>query len=152
MIAQSEMNIFRRVPRRTGRTGTRQHRGVAAVEFAIVLPIFLLVIFGMIEFGRAIMVQQVLTNASREGARRATIEGATQTEVVSVVKTYLTNSSITGATTTVSPSNLTTLGFGDSVAVTVNVPFAAISWTKSPWFLGGRVLEARTSMRVERLQ
>ncbi len=39
------------------------------VEFAIVAPIFFLLIFGMIEFGRVVMVQQLLTNASREGAR-----------------------------------------------------------------------------------
>ena len=43
-------------------------RGVAAVEFALVAPLFLLFLFGMIEFGRMVMVQQVLTNASREGA------------------------------------------------------------------------------------
>lgn len=152
MVAEFLLPKCRRTPRRPRRTGSREHRGVAAVEFAVVLPLFLLVVFGMIEFGRAIMVQQVLTNASREGARRATIEGATESEVQSVVRTYLTNSSITGATTTVAPSDLLILGFGDSVSVTVEVPFEAVSWTAFPWFLGGRVLEARTLMRVERLQ
>ena len=45
--------------------------GVAAVEFAIVAPIFFMLVIGIIEVGRAIMVQQVLINASRVGARRA---------------------------------------------------------------------------------
>ncbi len=39
------------------------------MEFAVVAPVFLLLVFGMIEYGRMVMVQQVITNASREGAR-----------------------------------------------------------------------------------
>ncbi|MGB6041722.1 MAG: TadE family protein, partial [Pirellulales bacterium] len=52
----------------------KKRRGVAAVEFALVAPLFVLMVMGMIEVGRAIMVQQVLTNASREGARRAVLD------------------------------------------------------------------------------
>ena len=55
----------------------KKRRGAAAVEFAVVAPIFLLLVFGMIEYGRMVMVQQVLTNASREGARCAVLDGAT---------------------------------------------------------------------------
>jgi Flp pilus assembly protein TadG len=51
------------------------------VEFAVVAPLLFLLIFGMIEFGRMVMVQQILTNASREGARRGILEQSTATEV-----------------------------------------------------------------------
>ena len=51
--------------------------GAAAVEFAIVAPLFFLLVFGMVEFGRMVMIQQVLTNGSREGARKAVLDGAT---------------------------------------------------------------------------
>jgi len=44
-------------------------RGQAMVEMALVLPIFLFFIFGIIEMGRAWSVKQVMTNAAREGAR-----------------------------------------------------------------------------------
>ena len=44
-------------------------RGAAAVEMAIVLPLLLLVLGGMIDFGRALFAQNVATNAAREGAR-----------------------------------------------------------------------------------
>ncbi|HRX81016.1 MAG TPA: TadE/TadG family type IV pilus assembly protein, partial [Pirellulaceae bacterium] len=40
----------------------RKQRGAAAVEFAVVAPIFVLLLFGMIEYGRMVMVQQMLTN------------------------------------------------------------------------------------------
>jgi Flp pilus assembly protein TadG len=44
-------------------------RGTAAVEFALVLPVLLLIVFGIIDFGRALNAQITLTGAAREGAR-----------------------------------------------------------------------------------
>ena len=122
------------------------------VEFALVAPIFFMVVLGMVEFGRMIMVQQLLTNATREGARRAIIEGATQTEVTTQVTNYLSNSSVSGVTVAVSPTDLASAGFGDSVTVTVTVPFNTISWSGPAWFLGDATLKASTMMQAERLQ
>jgi len=48
--------------------------GASAVEFAIVLPLLMLLLFGMIEFGLIIYNKQVITNASREGARYAIVQ------------------------------------------------------------------------------
>jgi Flp pilus assembly protein TadG len=48
-------------------------RGQALVEFALILPIILLVMVGMLEFARAWNLHQVMTDAAREGARRAAI-------------------------------------------------------------------------------
>jgi Flp pilus assembly protein TadG len=65
------MNTLR-AARRTGRgTGraTGRDQGAAAVEFALLLPILLLVLFGIIDFGRALNMQIELTNAAREGVR-----------------------------------------------------------------------------------
>jgi hypothetical protein len=44
-------------------------RGAAAVEFALVLPLLLLMVFGIVDFGRALNVQIMVTQAAREGAR-----------------------------------------------------------------------------------
>jgi Flp pilus assembly protein TadG len=60
--------------------------GAAAVETALVLPLFFLIVFGVIEFGRAFMVAQLLTNAAREGARTAITAGSTNTAVSDKVK------------------------------------------------------------------
>ena len=130
---------------------SRNRRGVAAVEFAVVSPFLILLVFGIIECGRAIMVQQVLTNASREGTRRAVLEEVTTSEVTTVVSDYLANGSITGATVTVSPTPLTSAGFGDPVTVTVSVPYDQVSWIP-PWFMGGRTLSASTQMHADRLE
>lgn len=44
-------------------------RGAAAVEFALLVPILIMLVFGIMEFGRAYNVQLSLTNAAREGVR-----------------------------------------------------------------------------------
>jgi Flp pilus assembly protein TadG len=48
-------------------------RGSAAVEFALLFPILLLIVFGIIDFGRALNAQITLTQAAREGARLAAV-------------------------------------------------------------------------------
>src|SRR5215212_9768522 len=59
-------------PRRTARAG----RGQAMVEFALVAPVFFLLLFGIIEGGRFILYYQTLNNAAREGARYAIVHGS----------------------------------------------------------------------------
>lgn len=61
----------------------RDERGAAAVEFAIVLPLLLVIVFGIIDFGRYLAVRNNLAAAVREGARLASAQ-ATSAEVVSV--------------------------------------------------------------------
>jgi Flp pilus assembly protein TadG len=125
--------------------------GAAAVEFAIVAPLFFLLVFGMIEFGRMVMIQQVITNASREGARKAVLDGESSSSVKSAVVTYMANGGVTIATSnvTINPSDPTTTAAGSPVTVTVSVPFSQVSWLPSPMFLGGRQMTASTVMRRE---
>lgn len=133
----------------------RKRRGAAAVEFALVAPLFFLMVCGMIEFGRAIMVQQVLTNSSREGARVAVLDSQTPTAstVTSTVNTYLQNAGISGATVTITPAEPTSATYGQPVTVEVSIPFSSVSWLPAPWFLGGNTqLRASTVMRRETVQ
>jgi Flp pilus assembly protein TadG len=58
--------------KRTSNRSARD-RGAAAVEFALVLPLLLLIIFGIIDSGRALSAQVILTGAAREGARLAAL-------------------------------------------------------------------------------
>ena len=126
-------------------------RGAAAVEFAVVLPVFVILVFGMIEYGRMVMVQQVITNASREGARKAVLDGATTSSVQTAVTSYLTSAKVSGGSTAVSP-NPTGAASGDPITVTVSIPFSAVSWLPSPMYLGGKTLSASTTMRRESVQ
>jgi hypothetical protein len=129
----------------------RNRRAAAAVEFALVAPVFFLLVLGMIEYGRMVMVQQVLTNASREGARAAVLDGAEWSEVESLVTAYMASGSITGHTCN-KPANFDTAEFGDPITITVSVPFNQVSWLPSPMYLGGKTLSATTIMRRESVQ
>src|SRR4051812_45767592 len=131
------------------RTARNKRRGAAVVEFAVVAPIFFLLIFGIIEFGRVVMVQQIITNASREGARIAIVPGATTSQVTTAVNTYLTSCSIRGATATVSPDPASAT-YGGTVTVTVSVPFTSVSWAPSPFFLSATTLSARASCALNK--
>jgi len=51
-------------------------RGQAIAEFAIAAPIFFLILFAMIDFGRYVYYVQILNNAAREGARYAIVHGS----------------------------------------------------------------------------
>jgi Flp pilus assembly protein TadG len=51
----------------------KRQRGAAAVEFALVLPIFLLLVMGAIDWGWYFFIDQVVTNCAREGARAGTV-------------------------------------------------------------------------------
>ena len=131
----------------------RNRRGAAAVEFAVVAPVFFLLIFGMIEFGRMVMVQQILTNASREGARIAVLDGTTGAEVLTAVDNYLQSARVGGADVTVDPTEPSTAGYGEPVTVSVSVPFGQVSWLPSSFFGNSETeLTAATVMRRETVQ
>src|SRR4029453_18049605 len=67
----------------------KNERGAALLEAAITVPIILLISVGIFEFGKAYQTWQVLTNASREGARFAVIEGVSDADVRKRVGDYL---------------------------------------------------------------
>jgi Flp pilus assembly protein TadG len=58
------------------RLRTRSRSGAAVVEAAFVLSAFLLILFGIIEYCRLLFLQQLITNAAREGARFAVVNTA----------------------------------------------------------------------------
>jgi hypothetical protein len=59
-----------------------QHRGQSMLEFSMVLPILMLVIFGLLEVGRAVFMYAAVINASREAVRYATAYGVDESNVL----------------------------------------------------------------------
>lgn len=145
----------------------RQHdsstrrRGAAVVEMALILPIFFMVILGIVEFGRAMMVGQLVTNAARHGARLAIVEGSTNTEVETAVEDFLLEAvgvsaanvtvtiTITPAPGNTDPANdLAASQAKDLCKVQVQVPYDAVTFLPAN-YLGGKTLKGFSSMRHE---
>jgi Flp pilus assembly protein TadG len=78
------------------RRKSKRQKGASVVEFAIALPLLLLLLFGFIEFAAILYNQQVLTNASREGARAAIspFRPLSDAQVTGVVQQYCQNNLI----------------------------------------------------------
>jgi Flp pilus assembly protein TadG len=114
--------------KRTFAQRLRAERGVALIEAAITLPLLLLVSVSIFEFGRAYQHWQVVTNASREGARVAVLPDVNDAAVTARVKTYLEAGYLTAPqNATVAIDRGTTVSIGTNTApaskVTVNYPF-----------------------------
>jgi Flp pilus assembly protein TadG len=102
----------------------RNQRGAALIETAITIPLVLLVSVAIFEFGRAYQTWQVLTNAAREGARIAVLEGQTDAQVTTIVRNYMAGGQLpNGATASVNIVRNEPFGTSTASRVTVNYPF-----------------------------
>lgn len=136
----------------------RNERGAALLEMALTLPLLLLVCVGILEFGRAYQTWQVLTNAAREGARMAVIDGPTDADVRARVNSYLTGGGLTSLSADKILVNRTVPFNGTATAsqVTVNYPFSfmvlnpVVRLVRPTSTLGGSItMSSATLMRNE---
>lgn len=122
------------------------------MEFAIILPVLLLLVFGMIQYGLGFWLTQVITNGAREGARYGVVVSdppVSDIEVQTKVQSYLTSSGVNGtATINVSYTlNGTPVGFagctsGCQVSVQVSMPTANLVPALFPQFPATLVAQA----------
>jgi Flp pilus assembly protein TadG len=128
-----------------------RRRGAAAVEFALVAPLLFMVFLGIVEFGRAFTVAEMLNSAARHGVRTGVVSGATNTNVTAAVNQNLTG--ITGATTTIlvnsSQLDVSKGVTGDSITVTVSIAYSKVSLLPHPSYLGQKTISASAVMRKE---
>ncbi len=129
----------------------QNQEGAGLVEFAIIAPLFVMLLFGMVEFGLAMYNKGVVTNASREGARFGVVYSSprkNQADIVSKVQEYLTKSGFTDtATITVTGAQGNS---GLPLSVTVTYPY---NFQVLPNFVAGLSgsvnLNANTVMLME---
>lgn len=110
-------------------------RGAATLEFAIILPILLVVLFAIVEFGYAMIVCHTLTGAARDGARRGSLPGADNDAVLAAITNQLSqlNISLDNYTIEFDPVDVATASAGDAVKVTVRINYGNVAL--SPGFV-----------------
>lgn len=126
----------------------RGERGQAIIEFALLLPVLIVIIIATFELARVFIVQQHLVSAAELGARTGTIRNNTVADVESAIRTYLENTQVNdGFTTTISGVGADE-DFNSTVVVTVNHTLTLFTTVVIPGFDGFTVpLEASITMR-----
>jgi Flp pilus assembly protein TadG len=141
------------------RVSTRR-RGSAMVEVAVCFPVFLMILLGIIEFGRAMSVNQLLNSAARMGCRAAILDGSTNTTVSNSVKLQVANLvgcaqstvtvaiAVTDGATGTAIADLSGAGTGDVIKIDVSVPFSSVSWSVAK-YLKTRSVRGECAMQHE---
>lgn len=125
-----------------------KRQGIAAVEFAMVLPVIVLVLFGVLELACMIHVQGALLNASREGARHAVTRRATGGSVTEVCQQSLQHAAVKRATVSINPDPATAPP-GTLINVRTSADYLANSWLPGSGFFRGTQLTSEVAMRKE---
>ena len=130
------------------------------VEVAVCFPVFLLILMGIIEFGRAMSVNQMLNSAARIGCRTAILDGSSNSSVTSLVQQHVVSTlgcqtssvnvsiTVTSSRTGAALSNVSQATTGDLIKVDVYVLFADVSWSVKEW-MGTSKIRGECSMQHE---
>lgn len=131
-------------------------KGIAAVEFALVLPLLVTLLFGIIEFGLVMYNKQVITNASREGARAGIVlqdPRIPDPNIQTIVNQYALNHLVSFGATPETPQTVvghTGQNFGNDLTVTVTYQYRFLVISAFIPGLGNSLqLTAQTVMKYE---
>jgi Flp pilus assembly protein TadG len=112
-----------------GRRGVRDDRGQSLVEFALASVLFLMTLFGTIEFGRAIWQYNMMSDLAQEGARWAAVHGVNSLAPASTadVQNYLNTRGLGFTFTVTTTPTPSTIGQGSTITVQVSSSFTPIT-------------------------
>lgn len=125
----------------------RNEQGQAVVEMALVLPVLLLILFGIVEFGRVFNAYLVVTQAAREGARLGAV-GATDSEIVAEVQSASPTLDSAKVAVSISPAAAYRTR-GQYITVAVEYPVKIIAPGLNMVLGDTFVVRSQTVMRVE---
>ena len=102
----------------------RSEDGAALVEFTVLMPVFFLILFGIVEFGSVIFTQNNMTNAARQGARTTSVQGGSMASANTYACKALAGS---GMTFTITSTSIVSGGTCPDVQVQISIPIATAS-------------------------
>lgn len=133
------------------RTRSLRHEGLATIEMALVLPLLLLLTFGVIEYAWLFFKFHEVTNAARQGARVGVTPDATNGEVEAAIKTIMTSDGMaTGYTVSYLPAGgVGGLDTGELLTVSVSIPYSRVTLFGLPFVPVPTTLRSSTTMAKE---
>ena len=134
----------------------RKQKGSAAVEFAVILPFFLLIVFGIVEWSLYLFNDHIITDASRRGARLGILQASPripESDISDEVLEYTGSNLVTfGAQNTPSvtvPAICVTFGNDLEVVVSYNYHFLLLPALTAGKVSPSKTITARTIMKCE---
>jgi len=121
---------------------------VVTVEFAIVLPVLIALVVGIVESCNLIYVKQALTVSAYEGARAAIVKGMTQTDIEARCNQVLTDRKIKNTSILISPNPPSAATYGTYITVRVQTTYGSNAIIPG-WFFGGVTLRSSVKMMKE---
>lgn len=106
----------------------RRRRGVICVEMAVLLPLLIVLLLGLLEYGWLFTKAHQITNIARNGARLAALPDSTVADVQAQVTNQMAAVGLAGKyTLSISPANISALDSGQALSVTVTAPWSGVS-------------------------
>ena len=125
----------------------QSRRAAVVVEFALVLPFLMILVLGMFEISRGIIVKEFLSDASQKGCRTGALPGKTNTDIQNDVADIMTDSNVTGYTVVILVNgvagDVTNAQRFDQVSVKVSVPTSQVFWITT-FILTASTVESET--------
>lgn len=134
--------------------GSRRRNGATTVELAVVAPVMFLLIFGLFEFTRMVWIQQAITNAAREGGRKAVLATtSSKNDVDAEVRQYLIGtitspSNVNKVRITMTPANISGLPPHEPITTRVAVSYSDVAFY-APMFLSNAEIHGTVTMERE---
>lgn len=122
-----------------------ERSGVAAVEFALCLPLLMLLVFGSIEAANAIYLRQAMTIAAYESVQVASAFGGTEPEAIARGEEILATFNVSNATIEVQPKITANIKGGTPITVTVEAPTNSNSLGPA-WFFSDLTFQRQFTM------
>jgi Flp pilus assembly protein TadG len=159
-LHQKPLSVWGHPATRTGR-----RTGSAAVEFALVLPFFCMIILGMFELGRAVNVKNILSDAARKACRTGIKRDKGNTDIIGEVTNIMTDNGFTS--TKFSPPAIGSISItvtdpngvvlpdaldappGTVVSVQVSIPVSSTTWVPVVFLGSATNLESETVVMMK---
>jgi Flp pilus assembly protein TadG len=130
-----------------------RRRAAHILEFAVVSIVFFVIVLGIIEACRMLMVCRMLSDASFRACRTVVIEGTANSDAQSAIDAYLPSIGISGYSMTVlvndTVADASTANANDEVTVQVSVPVSSVTWIPGQTFFFSGSLMQQSTLRRE---
>ena len=133
--------------RRTRARHNSLREGVAATEFAVCLPVLVLLMLGVIETSTMVFLKQSLEVAAYEGAHMGVMPDSERSDVIDICEAILTDRRVNGATIDVVPADLGSVAPGDFFEVRVSAPTNANAILPLNFFSGMTLSSSASFMK-----